>query len=151
MRRLLNALAAAAAVAALPTAVLAVFPFDAFAFRARPAAGGARRPTVAFVRLTDGEEAAALRAAKTSWSSEAGAVRLLHADLHFGRLPERASEPVMRIEDCLRRPPPPPYAPPPSPFLPSQAAAAPAALQTAKDAPATTTPPFPREELLKMD
>ena len=150
MRRTVNALLSVAGVLALPAAVVAVFPFGALSFRAAPAST-ARPAAVAFVRLTDEEETAALRAAKTSWSSEAGAVRHLRADLHFGNLPERANEPAIHIEDRLRRPPPRPYAPPTSPFLPSQAAAAPAKLPAAEgDEPAAPLP-FPRKDLLKMD
>ena len=147
MKTLRGELASAAAVFALPAAILAAFPFDAVTFRARQAAP--KRPTAAFVSLSPEEEASALRAAKTSWTSEAEGVRSMRAELHFAELPEFANEPALGMEDRQLRPQLPPPNSWPPPYLPSQAAAAPAKIAPEGD----SEPPlaFPRREFLRMD
>ena len=147
MKRLRSELASAAAVFSLPAAILASVPFDAIAFRAETKA--ARPPSAAFVSLSAEEEAAALRAAKTSWNSEAEGVRRMRAELRFGELPECASEPALGIADRMRRPQQQPQSSWPPPYLPSQAAPAPAKIAPEKES--ERSPVFAREELLRMD
>ena len=151
MRDLRGKLLSVAVVLAAVAAVAVVFPFDAISFTpSRAAAKGGE--FAVFVSLTPEEEAAAMKAAKSSWNAEAVGVRRMRAELFMNDLPESASEPSLNIEDRLAGPPPPPVTPGISPYLPSRAAPPPKAIPAdkadAKDGPA---PAFPREELLKLE
>jgi len=132
-------------------AVVASFPFDAVSFRP-PAAGAPRSAFAAFVSLSAEEEAAAMKAAKSSWNAEAGGVRRLRAELFSSELPDADSEHALDISDRIVLSAPKPVAPGLSPYLPSLAA--PSARAIPPEGPGEVggpTPSFSREELLKID
>ncbi len=141
-------LASLLTVLSIPLAVALALPVRALGFK--PSAEPIRRePVAAFVRLSPKMEAAALKAAKSSWQGAAVGVRRLRADLSFGELPETPNHPVMEASE--RTPPPAPqlFELTRGGFLPSQAAS-PAAKINAEPADRPTAV-FPREELLKME
>lgn len=138
-----------AVVVAAVGGVAVAFPFDAISFR--PAAPKAGKPCfAAFVSLGEAEEAAAMKAAKSSWNAKAGGVRSMRAELFPDELPEAEKEPALEIADRLGRSVDRPVSPSLSPYLPSLAAPPPKAIPVEK-ADAGAAPQFPREELLKMD
>ena len=132
-------------------AVVMSFPFDAIAFRPMsPSANG--QSFAAFVSLDQEEEAAALKAAKSSWNAEAGGVRRLRAELFSSDLPKEKSEFALEFSDRIVRSVPESVAPGLSPFLPSLAAPPPKAIPVENaDAAVDPAPVFSREELLKID
>jgi len=133
-------------VLSAPLGVLAVFPYSALSFAARRPTPAAR-PYVAFVHLTDAECDAALRAAKSAWQMEGGALRDEQAWLPLGELPEETTGPILPFVSSGRHAvdwPRTAYAPPA--WLPSVAAAAPAHIGAE---PEKSPPPFTREELLR--
>ena len=142
----------AAIVFATVGAVAVAFPFDAMSFRPRPVKT-ARDAFAAFVSLTPAEEAAAMKAAKSSWNAESGGVRHLRAELFSNELPEAESEPALGLQDRLARQAPEPVAPGLSPYLPSQAAPPAKAIpaEKAADEGGEASPAFSREELLRID
>ena len=142
----------AAIVIATVGAVAASFPFDAISFHPRPTKGS-RAAFAAFVSLTPAEEAAAMKAAKSSWNAESGGVRHLRAELFSNELPEAESEPALGVLDRLARQTPEPVAPGLSPYLPSQSAPPAKAIpaEKASDEGGESAPAFSREELLRID
>jgi hypothetical protein len=79
-------------VMAAALSVVAMFPFEAVAFKAvEPANTGA---TASFVVLSDEAESAALKTAKTSWQADRRALRSLRIDLAELELPEEKFEAV---------------------------------------------------------
>ncbi len=126
MRDLRGKLLSVAVVLVAVVAVVVVFPFDALSFTPSRAAADGRAFAV-FVLLTPEEEAAAMKAAKSSWNAEAVGVRRMRADLFVNDLPESASEPSLA-------------APPPK-AIPADKA----------DQMGGPAPAFPREELLKIE
>ena len=140
-----------AVVLASVGAVAVVFPYDALSFKPVPAKE--RKPAfAAFVSLREGEETAAMKAAKSSWNAEAGGVRRLRAELFAAEIPEARNEPALELADRLAMISPPPVAPGLSPYLPSLAAPPPKSISAEKaDAGDGSAPAFSREELLKID
>jgi hypothetical protein len=140
------------AVVAFATGVVALsFPFDAVSFKpSRQKAQG--DAFAAFVSLDGREEAAAMKAAKSSWNAESGGVRHMRAELFFSELPEVESEPALRLSDRFALSSPDPVAPGLSPYLPSMAAPPPRAIPAEKaGSPAVQPAAFSREDLLKME
>ena len=151
MKGLRSALVSAVMVSLTVAAVALSFPYCALKFRPRP--DKAAQPAfAAFVTLSPAEEAAAMKAAKSSWNAEAGAVRHLRAELFVSELPKGRDEPALDIADRASRQTPSPIPPGLSPFLPSQAAPPPKMIEAdkpgRKDGP---SPAFGREELLRMN
>ena len=147
MKWLGGEMASFATTVVVSVAIAAVFPYGAVGFRASPA--DAPAAAAAFVTLSADEEAAAMRAAKTSWQGDAGGVLRLRADLSFGELPEAGHAAVLGVE--ARTVPPPasvvPYGAPP--FLPLLAAPPPQVIPA--EPPEKVAPAFSREELLKIE
>ena len=150
MKYLRSDLVSVAVVAAAIGGVAAVFPFEALTFRAAPARP-ADRPFASFVALDAKDEAAAMKAAKSSWNAEAGAVRRMQAELFVRELPKGREVPELDVGDRLAQPGPALVAPGLSPYLPSMAAPPPAAIAPeGEDAPGAAAPTFPRDELLRL-
>lgn len=150
MRGVRRELLSVAVVLAAVGAVAVAFPYDAVFFR--PAARKAKEPVfAAFVSLREGEEVAAMKAAKSSWSGEAGGVRQLRAELFVAEIPEAGNEPALELADRFARVSPPPVAPGLSPYQPSLAALPPKAIPAEKEDEKKDAPAFSREELLKID
>ena len=139
-----------AIVLAAVVAVAVAFPYDAVFFR--PVQRTGRKPVfAAFVSLREGEEVAAMKAAKNSWNAEAGGVRRLRAELFMAEIPEAGNEPAQELADRFARVSPPPVAPGLSPYQPSLAAPPPKAIPAEKADEKDEAPAFSREELLKID
>ncbi len=141
----------AAVVLASVCGVAVVFPFKVTSFEA--SAGEQAKETFAsFVQLSAEDEAAAMKAAKSSWNAESGAVRRMRAELFSGELPEASEEPVLALGDCPVRASVRVVSPSLSPYLPSLAAPPPEAIEPDKAAPyAVGVPAFSRDELLRID
>lgn len=148
MRSLRSELTSVLTVLLILGAVALVLPYSALDFKASPEPLG-HEAAAAFVRLPPSTEAAALKAAKSSWQGTAVGVRRLRADLSFGELPETPDAPVMGVAE--RTPPPPPALLELTRcgYLPTQAAS-PAVKIVAEPADRPTAV-FPREELLKTE
>jgi len=134
-------------VLAVPAMLAVVFPYSSLGFRGMPEP----RPAgdfAAFVTLSAEAEAAAVRAAKTSWRGEDAVGDRLRAELRLGELPAPDASPVLSI-DSRNRPVAGSRTPLPMPaYLPSQAASHPARLP-ANDMP-VAEPVFSRKELLEI-
>ena len=150
MRGVRRELLSVAVVLAAVGAVAIAFPYDAVFFRPspRPARGSV---FAAFVSLKEGEEVAAMKAAKSSWNAEAGVVRRLRAELFMAEIPEAGNEPALELADRFASVSPPPVAPGLSPYQPSLAAPPPKAIPAEKEDAKKEAPAFSREELLKID
>lgn len=135
-------------VFALPAALACLFPYGALNFRAS-ASDGRADAQVAFVTLTPEAERAAVRAARLSSHSSEGDVRTLVADLLADELPQEQSAAVLTLGERSRLPAPTRMEAPVSPFLPSRRAAPPVRIK--KEDGDVVTPPFSKEELLKMN
>ncbi|MBQ6914836.1 MAG: hypothetical protein IJQ65_03875 [Kiritimatiellae bacterium] len=132
-------------------AVVLVFPYGALTFRPRPD-GPAQPAFAAFVALSPTEEAAAMKAAKSSWNAGAGAVRRMRAELFVSELPRGRDEPALEIADRAHSQTLPPLSPGLQPFMPSQAAPPPAKIEPDKaDLKDESASAFSREELLRMN
>ena len=131
---------------ALPVAVLCVLPYSALRFRAREAAARPA-PFAAFVALDAEQEAHAMRRAKSAWKSDGEGAAIHPSDLIFERLPDDAPTPLVGIGERARPTPLAREPLRPTPYLPTRAAPAPAAIPAE---PEPATPPFPRDELLKL-
>ena len=150
MRDARGELLSVAVVLAAVGAVALAFPYDALSFS--PARKAVERPVfAAFVSLREGEEAAAMKAAKSSWNADAGGVRRLRAELFAAEIPEARNEPAMDLADRFARATLPPVAPDLSPYLPSLAAPPPMAIPAEKADTAQDGPTFSREELLRIE
>ena len=147
MKGIAGELASLFTVLAIPVGIAAIFPFSAIGFRARPVAQ--RAPAVAFVTLNAEEEAAAMRAAKTSWQGNAGNILRVRADLFLGDLPGGAEKETLDVAERCRPPRAKDVDWAPPPYLPSLAAPPPQAIP--EDAPDEEVPAFPREELLSLE
>ena len=151
MRDVRGELLSVAVVLAAVGAVAIAFPYDVVSFR--PSQNTGKRPVfAAFVTLREGEEVAAMKAAKSSWNAEAGGVRRLRAELFAAEIPEAGNEPALDLADRFARFSPKTVAPGLSPYLPSLAAPPPKAIPVDKaDAGQGPKPTFSREELLRID
>ena len=139
--------ATALAVLSVPAAVAFVFPYEALLFRATEPPR--REVGLAGVALTADQEAAAMRAAKTSWQVAEGGARRLRAEMPFAELPEAPRTSVLSAGERRRRETLGDMECGPSPYLPSRRAAPPQKI--ADGAAVAEPPPFSREELLKID
>jgi len=134
-----------AAILSMPLGIAAIFPFEAFRFRANE--GDCIPARTAFVQMSPDSEFKALRAVRASWREKVG-VRWQRADLFSAELPEDELRSVLSIRDRSRPPAPPPVLRDRMPFLPSQKAPPPVSITArAVDEP----PAFPRAELLRMN
>ena len=133
-------------IAALPVAIVTVFPREAVGFKAaneKPLAASA-----VFVELTAAEEAEALNAARAAWGLAKGAVKGVRArpslgDLKEEEVPISVPLPPVVIPDASKC-----ADPSPRPWSPSEAAAP---LKPLKTQGAASNPPaFRREELLEL-
>ena len=108
---------------------------------------GATESSFAFVTLNADEEAAAVRAARSSWQSSSDAAVSERARLAFDVLPETREPEAIGDDGRTRmsRPAEIEWAPPP---LPPGLAAPPPAKAEAPDTDASL--PFPRHEMLKL-
>ncbi len=147
MRHLGHELATQLTVLAILLAIVLVFPYDAISFKATKVEPSV--PFAAFVMLSPDQEAAAIKAAKTSWIGAAGGhTHSIRAELPFGVLPDAEGKPVLTLAER-----PTPILPAPAPlkpvaYLPSAAAPAPVVIP---HDPRTDEQPFSRQELLKLD
>ena len=73
-------------IAVIPIAIAFVFPYEAVGFRAEKREQQ-KRPSFAFVVLSEEEERVALAAARTSWQVGAKGVKGLRTDISSGELP----------------------------------------------------------------
>ena len=149
MRGVRREMLSVAVVIAAVGAVAIAFPYDAVFFR--PSPRSARPVFAAFVSLKEGEEVAAMKAAKSSWNAEAGGVRRLRAELFMAEIPEAGNEPSLELADRFASVSPPPVAPGLSPYQPSLAAPPPKAIPAEKADEKEEAPAFSREEMLKID
>ena len=135
-----------ASVAAALAAVAIVFPFLKSTTETSPADGGAAKSSFAFITLNADEEAAAVRAARSSWKSP-GSPASERARLSCDELPEAREPEAIGDADRTRtrRPADIDWRPPPLP--PGLAAPKP----PADEDPETAAPlPFPREKMLQL-
>jgi len=146
VRSVASEILSAAVVLAVPTAIVASFPFGAFSFRAEN--GVQRSVRTAFVQMSPQAERLALRTARTSWQAKGAGARRLQADIFCSELPEEAPQSVLSVRDRSRPPSPPALECGLMPFLPSLKAPPPVPIKAAN---VTEPPAFPREELLMMN
>lgn len=146
MRSIGSELLSVAAVLAVPIGIASVFPYGALGFSAARPAVPAERRAASIVFLDETAVARVMREARSISRTEGGG--RAHVDLLSRELPGADDLPKAAIG--LRRHP---DAPPVvengiPPFLPSRRAAAPVRISvgTEKD-----EPPFPRNELLKLN
>ena len=151
MRAIRSVVVSVAMVLLSVASVAVVLPYGATTFAPR-ADCAAHRAFAAFVTLSPAEESAAMKAAKSSWNVDVGAVRHMRAELFVRELPKGRDEPALGLADRMSRREPATMSPGLSPFLPSLAAPPPERIapdaQGAKD---DAEPTFARDELLKMD
>ena len=150
MRSIGSELLSVAEVLAVPLMIAAAFPRDAIGFSASRGARRADGRTASIVFLDDTVVTRAVRAARTVSRSEDGA--RAYIELFTPELPDAEKEPAAAIE-FRPRPSADPSAVPivesgVSPFLPSRRAAAPVRISGEE---AREEPPFPRNELLKLN
>lgn len=135
-------------VASVPTALMLVFPYRAVGFKAEPSPRSGRPGHCRFVELTAEEEAGALNAARSAWSTDAGDLRRIRLELMGSELPEPE---LGELLECSFRV----GEKPPSRFMPDLLPATRGADAPHKLPPAPESQPqpaaFPREELLKID
>ena len=150
MRSIRQELLSVVAVISAPAALIAVFPYGAIGFKAVPRPT-ASKPSAAFVSLTSEEEAAALKAAKTSWQADSASDRGMRAYLPLGELPEDGpSGPILGgggwpwLRSALA---PVEYGTPT--WSPSAAAAEPEKIAAEEEVPHATA--FSKEELLRIE
>jgi hypothetical protein len=134
-------------IAVIPVAIAFVFPYEAVGFRAEKREQQ-KRPSFAFVVLSEEEERVALAAARTSWQVGAKGVKGLRTDISSGELPPAPIRLVMptrpKRDEVFAPVEYTPNALPPTVAAPAPAAISPEAAAAQKQA-------FSREELLKID
>lgn len=136
-----------AVVGALPLAIAFVFPYSAIGFRARhPRMPG---PSVAFVELTDAEEADALNSARTLWRVDATSARRRFLRLPLTELVD--DDPKIKVElPAVNEPAGGRHVEfNAGAWVPSMAADNPATRPPAQEKPKPAA--FPREEMLKLN
>lgn len=136
-------------VVAISVAVVLAFPFDAVGFRPR-AVRAVQSASAAFVSMTAEEQAAAMQSARTAWQVDSVGVRRLRVDLSVGELPEDPSTTALKVGLKPVRSGLKPVGYEPCAYPRTQAAATAVPIAKPKDEP-ETRPPFPREDLLKLD
>ena len=148
MRGLAGEILSLITVLAIPVGIAAVFPLEVAGFRARTPRPAT--PCAAFVTLSADEEAAAMRAAKTSWQGDVGSVPRIRADLFIGELPGGAERESLDVSARSRPPRAQDISWTPPPYLPSLAAPPPRPVP-ADAAPDETVQAFSRAELLSLE
>ena len=135
-------------IAAIPAAIAFVFPYEAVGFRADERESG-RKPSCAFVTLTDEEERVALAAARTAWQVDAKGVKWMKPESGPGELP-----PMPVVFVISERPErgisaaPAEYTP--NSLPPTVAAPPPATIAPDDDKGTEAKQPFSKEDLLKL-
>ena len=149
MRSIRQEALSVAVVLATPAALLAVFPYGVFGFKAVPLQM-ASKPSAAFVHLTVEEEEDALKAAKTSWQADVAADMEMKAYLPLKQLPEDVHKgPILGDDVWIGQSTasaPVEYGTPA--WSPSQAADAPVKITAGEETP--RPPVFSKEELLEI-
>ena len=137
-------------IAVVPVVIAFAFPYEAVGFHAAERTASHRRPSCAFVILSEEEERVALAAARTSWQVGAKGVQRLRTDISSGELPPAPIRLVMPTRPKRgTSAAPAEYAPnmlPPTVAAPPPAAIAPDAVSDHASKQA-----FSKEELLKID
>ena len=136
-------------IAVIPVAIAFVFPYEAVGFRAEKREQQ-KRPSFAFVVLSDEEERVALAAARTSWQVGAKGVKGLRTDISSGELPPAPIRLVMPTRPKRDEV----FAPVeymPNALPPTVAAPAPAAIAPEVEPDPDVKRVFSKEELLKID
>ena len=135
-------------IAVIPAAIAFMFPYDAVGFRANKRDSG-RKPTCAFVTLTDEEERVALAAARTAWQVDAKGVKWMKPESGPGELPPMPvvfvipERPVRGTSAASAE-----YMP--NSLPPTVAAPAPVIIAPDENMGAETKQPFSKEDLLKL-
>ena len=135
-------------IAVIPAAIAFMFPYDAVGFRANEHERG-RKPSCAFVTLTDEEERVALAAARTAWQVDSKGVKWMKPESGPGELPPM---PVVFVipERPVRVTSAAPAEYTPSSLPPTVAAPAPAIIAPDENLGAEAKQPFSKEDLLKL-
>jgi len=135
-------------IAVIPAAIAFMFPYDAVGFRANEHERG-RKPSCAFVTLTDEEERVALAAARTAWQVDSKGVKWMKPESGPGELPPM---PVVFVipERPVRGTSAAPAEYTPSSLPPTVAAPAPAIIAPDENMGAEAKQPFSKEDLLKL-
>ena len=136
-------------IAVIPAAIAFVFPYEAVGFRAEKREQQ-KRPSFAFVVLSEEEERVALAAARTSWQVGAKGVKGLRTDISSGELPPAPIRLVMptrpKRDEVFE-----PVEYTPNALPPTVAAPAPAAIAPEVEPDPDAKRVFSKEELLKID
>ena len=146
MRSFAGELASFASAGAVVAVLALEIPSSAYSLRFRPAAQLPEKAgaSAAYVFMDAQTEAFFLRKAKDTWRKGGSE----YADLSVFELPEEAKEPVLSLDSRGHQPQPPVAEGALSLFLPSCRASEPERIPPSAD---KVQPPFPREELLKID
>lgn len=146
MRSVRSELLGLSVIAAMPVAIMLVFPYSAVGFKARTPPPHAA--SVAFVELDESAEAEALNSARTLWRMESSASRRLRARLPLAGLPD--DEPGIKLQlpvvDSSTAPQGPAYRA--GAWCPSTAVRRLVQLPASPVKP--RTPAFPRSEMLEL-
>ena len=135
-------------IAVIPAAIAFAFPYDAIGFRAIEHESG-RKPSCAFVTLTDEEERVALAAARTAWQVDSKGVKWMKPESGPGELPPMPvvfvipERPVRGTSAAIAE-----YTP--NSLPPTVAAPPPATIAPDDDVGAEAKQPFSKEDLLKL-
>ena len=136
-------------IAVIPIAIAFVFPYEAVGFRAEKREQQ-KRPSFAFVVLSEEEERVVLAAARTSWQVGAKGVKGLRTDISSGELPPAPIRLVMPTRPKRDEV----FAPveyTPNALPPTVAAPAPAVIAPEVEPDPDAKRVFSKEELLKID
>ena len=135
-------------IAVIPVAIAFAFPYDAIGFRAIEHESG-RKPSCAFVTLTDEEERVALAAARTAWQVDSKGVKWMKPESGPGELPPMPvvfvipERPVRGTSAAIAE-----YAP--NSLPPTVAAPPPAVIAPNENMGAEAKQTFSKEDLLKL-
>ena len=135
-------------ISVIPAAIAFMFPYDAVGFRANERESG-RKPSCAFVTLTDEEERVALAAARTAWQVDSKGVKWMKPESGPGELPPM---PVVFVipERPMRGTSAAPAEYTPNSLPPTVAAPAPAIIAPDEARGAEAKQTFSKEDLLKL-
>ena len=135
-------------ISVIPAAIAFMFPYDAVGFRANERESG-RKPSCAFVTLTDEEERVALAAARTAWQVDSKGVKWMKPESGPGELPPM---PVVLVipERPVRGTSAAQAEYTPNSLPPTAAAPAPAIIAPEEDIGAEAKHTFSKEDLLKL-
>ncbi len=135
-------------IAVIPVAIAFAVPYDAVGFRATEHESG-RKPSCAFVTLTDEEERVALAAARTAWQVDSKGVKWLKPESGPGELPPM---PVVFVipERPVRGTSAAPAEYTPNSLPPTVAAPPPAVIAPDENMGAEAKQTFSKEDLLKL-